>query len=119
MKSWGVTFIIIGIGSFFLRKFNIQFTLFMYLYHLIGSELITALVFIGAGLFLILFASFLENESSTSAISKPETFPCNNCIHSDNGIFCDKFQFNVKEYPKKYLKKCNKKFYVNKNNPIP
>jgi len=57
MIGWGITFIFIGIGSFVLPMMDRQFVLITLFNELFGSEVVTAVVFIGIGLALTVFGS--------------------------------------------------------------
>jgi hypothetical protein len=36
---------------------------------------------------------------------------CSKCVNAPSGISCEEFNFNIKEYPKNFLKKCKGNFY--------
>lgn len=57
MVGWGITFIIIGIGAFILPMIEMQFILITLANNLFGSETVTAIVFIGVGVALIIIGA--------------------------------------------------------------
>ena len=55
MKSWGVTFLLLGIGSFVLPMMNLQFSLISIFGE--GNEMITGGVFLAIGIVLFILGS--------------------------------------------------------------
>jgi hypothetical protein len=46
-------------------------------------------------------------------IKQPKEY-CPNCVYAPNGIYCEKFDFNTKSYPEKFINKCAGHFYDGK-----
>lgn len=63
MAGWGITFIILGIGSYILPMIGLQFSLFILVREIIfnGSQGVTSLVFIGVGAVMFLIGAFVDD----------------------------------------------------------
>lgn len=121
MKATGITFIIIGIGSFILPLFDIQFILFTFLYLILGSELTTAIVFIVVGALLILIDG-IDFSSDKNIDPKADKFDdseiasvvkstCPLCKHSTEDMYCEKLMLDFDELTQSFIEKCNKKYF--------
>lgn len=63
MAGWGMTFIILGIGSFVLPLVGLQFSVFTVVREVVfhGSQGLTSLVFIGVGAAMLFIGAFMDD----------------------------------------------------------